>query len=103
MAGQASPPVPLCGPSALACMLLKGKERERKEVDGVKVVLVCVCVSLLLAPRCLLCASLFSTAHGSGNGPLCALGVHGFPFGKNFHTSRRGRRGGRRGRAISIF
>ena len=63
---------------------------------------VCVRVRLLLAPRRLHRASLLSTLHGSGNGPLCALGVHTFLSGENFHPGRRGGRRGRRG-AISIF
>ena len=38
--------------------------------------------TLLVAPRR---ASLFTTEHGSGCGPLCVLGLHGLLFGENFH------------------
>ena len=68
MAGRASLPAPLCAPSS------PNVHAATKEGEGEG--------SLLLAPRR---ASLFSTEHGSGNGPLCALGLHHLLFGENFH------------------
>ena len=67
MAGQASLPAPLCGPSSPN---MRAAAREG-EAEG----------SLLLAPSR---ASLFRTEHGSGSGPLCALGLHRLLLGENF-------------------
>ena len=58
---------------------------------------VCVRVRIVLAPCRFHRALLLSTLHGSGNGPLSALGVHNFLFGENLHPGSRGRRGGRWG------
>ena len=68
MAGQASLPALLCGPSSPN---MHAATREGEGED-----------SLLVAPTRV---SLFSTEHGSGNGMLCALGLHRLLLGGNFH------------------
>ena len=55
MAGQASLPAPLCGPSSPSVHAARGEGEGEGEVYGVVevlvcVVCVCVCVRLLLAP-----------------------------------------------------
>ena len=68
LAGEASLLAALCGPSS------PNVHVATREGEGEG--------SLLLAPRR---TSLLSTKHRSGNGPLCALGLHRLLFGENFH------------------
>ena len=79
MAGPASLPAPLCGPPS------PNVHVAAREGEGEG--------SLVLAPRR---ASLFSTEHGSGNGPLCALGLHCLLFGEKKRKKRRPTRKKRR-------
>ena len=100
MAGQASLPAPLCGPSSPSVHATTGEgEGGRGGVGGgggINLCRVSACSSAyFLRPNVFTMRCFLALCLGVVMGSLCALAGHSFLFGENFHPGRRGRRGGK--------